>query len=66
MPEAVPALIPYVCPKCHRHLVDAPRGASVSCPACGVWATAPAERSKAPARSSRSTSVHPEASDTPG
>ena len=33
-------LVAYVCPRCGRHLADAPRGASVSCPDCHVWAKA--------------------------
>lgn len=38
-------LVAYVCPHCGRHLVDAPRGASVSCPDCHVWAkTEPVRR----------------------
>lgn len=39
-------LIAYVCPKCQRHLVDAPRGARVSCPTCHVWVTAPPSPTK--------------------
>ncbi len=37
-------LVPYSCPQCGRHLADAPRGASVSCPTCNVWVTALAKR----------------------
>ncbi len=45
-------LIPFICPQCGRHLADAPRGASVSCPKCGVWAMAPAKRRKDASRES--------------
>lgn len=34
------ALYAYRCPRCGRHLLDAPRGASVSCPDCKIWAQA--------------------------
>ena len=44
-------LIAYVCPKCGRHLVDAPRGARVSCPHCGVWTREDTpDRQRAPTR----------------
>ncbi len=60
MNEAPPALVAYSCPKCHRHLVDAPHGASVSCPKCGVWATAPIKRRKDAPRESRASPRAPD------
>jgi predicted RNA-binding Zn-ribbon protein involved in translation (DUF1610 family) len=43
-------LIPIVCPTCHSHLLDAPRGTQACCPKCGVWATASTKDRKDVAR----------------
>lgn len=33
-------LVSFICPRCGRHLADAPRDASISCPTCNVWVKA--------------------------
>lgn len=54
-------LVPFVCPQCGRHLADAPRGASVSCPACKVWVTTPVKRKgKVVSRDSRASRRTPD------
>ena len=51
-------LVPYTCPKCGHHLVDAPRGASVSCPTCSVWVKA-SKSLKGVSRNSAGSRDHP-------
>ncbi len=33
-------LIPIICPTCHIHLLDAPRGTQVFCKSCRRWVRA--------------------------
>jgi hypothetical protein len=33
-------LLPVICPSCHAHLLDGPRGTQVYCKACHQWVRA--------------------------